>query len=116
VTKQTVQKKPQTQLQLAQAFLNGAVAGAKGAMSIEGDEVLSFGWYPIARRVGTSVWLRRQMYSEATARQIKTVRRALVTQGYVEVGKIDEATRALWWSWEIPIATDASGAGRNRVG
>jgi hypothetical protein len=40
------------------------------------------------------------VYSEATARQIKAVRRALVNSGYIEKGKIDEPNRDLWWSWQ----------------
>ena len=92
--------RPQTQVQLAEEFIAGATVGAKGAMSIVGDQIMSFGWYPIARRVAGAVWLRRQMYSEATARQIKAVRKALVDHGYVEAGKIDEPTHDLWWIWE----------------
>lgn len=104
--------KPQTQVELAAAFLGGAAEGVKGALSIEGDEMLSFGWYPIARRVGPVIWLRRQMYSEATARQIKAVQRALVTSGYIETGKIDEPSRDRWWSWEKATREEGEREGR----
>ena len=92
--------KPVNQEQLVGTFLAGATVGVKGAMSIDGDQIMSFGWYPIARRVESVVWLRRQMYSQATARQIKAVRRALVNSGYVETGKVDEPSRDRWWTWE----------------
>lgn len=109
--------KPANQEQLVETFLAGATAGVKGAMSIDGDQIMSFGWYPIARRVEAGVWLRRQMYSEATARQIKAARRALVTAGYVETGKIDEPNRDRWWSWGKVAARSrrvADAAGRSR--
>jgi hypothetical protein len=104
--------KPAPQEQLALTFLTGATVGVRGAMSIESDQIMSFGWYPICRRVEAVVWLRRQMYSEATARHIKAVRRALVSSGYVETGKIDESNRDLWWSWEKIADNEPAGATR----
>lgn len=97
---------PATQEVLVDWYLAGATDGVRGAMKIVGDEIMSFGWYPIARRVGGEVWLRRQMYSEATARQIKTVRRVLERSGYVEMGKIDEPSRDLWWTWAKSTDTE----------
>lgn len=93
--------KPANQEELVETFLAGATGGVKGAMSIDGNQIMSFGWYPICRRAEGGIWLRRQMYSEATARQIKTVRRALVKSGYIETGKIDEPNREYWWTWEV---------------
>jgi hypothetical protein len=91
---------PDSQYELVELFLAGATAGVRGAMSIEGDRIMSFGWYPIAQRVGPGIWLRRQMYSVATARQIKTIRRALVSAGFVETEKITDSDKVHWWSWQ----------------
>lgn len=85
------------QEKLVAAFVSGATTGVKGALSIAGDDLVSFGWYPIARRVEKGFWVRRQMYSEATALHIKTVKRVLATLAFVEVGEIDEPTKDRWW-------------------
>jgi hypothetical protein len=90
------------QERVVETFLAGANVGISGAMSIDGDQIVSFGWYPICRRVGRAVWLRRQMYSEATARQIKKVKAVLIASGFVETGKIDEPNRDKWWVFEKP--------------
>jgi hypothetical protein len=86
-----------TQEELIDAFIAGAEVGAKGGLGIVGDELLSFGWYPIARHVGETFLLRRQMYSLATGVQIKKTRRLLVRAGFHETGTRDEPNRDKWW-------------------
>jgi hypothetical protein len=101
---------PKTQGDLVERFLAGSEDGVKGALSIAGAELLSFGWYPVARKVGGAIWVRRQMYSEATARQIKTVRRVLIAHGYVEGPKVDEPNRDKWWAYASAAPDDGSKA------
>lgn len=86
----------QTQSELVEAFAVGAGAGIKGGMSIEGDQILSFGWYPIARRVGDAIWVRQQLFSIATGKQIRTIRAVLAGRGYVETSTVTESRRETW--------------------
>src|SRR5689334_9011108 len=76
---------------LIASFLRGDREGVTGALSIVGEELMSFGWYPIARRVGTAVWVRRRMYSQATGVHIKTVLRVLGEMAYKENGIGEDA-------------------------
>jgi hypothetical protein len=92
-----VRPKLANQTELIELYLGGATGGAKLALSIDGDDLVSFGWYPIARRKPAEIWLRKWMYSEATGKQIKKLRIALEAAGYKRVGDLKDDEKTQWW-------------------
>lgn len=74
-----------TNLQVAKAFIKGKAAKATN-LSTDGETVVSYGWYQIAKRkcfegVCNIILRAGKMYSTTTAKQRSTITRAAIVEG-----------------------------------